>query len=309
MAKPAGILAAALLALVPADLRADDAFKLRIACTATSGCLSAMVARDEGIFASHGIDAQLILLPNNIPAALAGGSADIGGPTVAVFLQAVDGGLDLVAVAGGSIMDPVSNGLVAAVAREGLTLKTPKDFVGRKVGVPGLNALLHVLFRKWLIDAAVDPKGVNFVEVAFPTMADALKSGSVDAVLTTEPFVTRIRNAGTGEVAAHYLSDLARGEPIISYIATRAFATAHPDVIRNFKASIEAAAPIVNGDRDKANAALSRFNKVPYDIVKLNRPDIAAPVLKLSDLNWWVATLKQQDMLQTEIDLKGIVTR
>ena len=36
----------------------------------------------------------------------------------------------------------------------------------------------------------------------FPTMNDALKSGSVDAVLTAEPFITRIEKAGNGEVAA-----------------------------------------------------------------------------------------------------------
>jgi len=35
--------------------------------------------------------------------------------------------------------------------RNGITIKEPKDFVGKKVGAPGLGAFLHVLFVKcWL---------------------------------------------------------------------------------------------------------------------------------------------------------------
>ena len=177
-----------------------EPFKLKIACTATSDCASAMVARDQGIFAKHGLDADVTLIGinTNIPPAIASDSIQIGGPTSPVFLQAVDGGLDLVAVAGASVMDPERSKTIAAVARPGVSIKEPKDFVGKKVGAPGIGAFLHVLFRKWLIEKGVDPESVNFVEVTFPTMNDALKSGSVDAVLTAEPFVTRITKAGNG---------------------------------------------------------------------------------------------------------------
>ena len=131
-----------------------DPFKLKIACTATSDCASAMVARDQGIFAKHGIDADVTLIGinTNIPPAIASDSIQIGGPTSPVFLQAVDGGLDLVAVAGASVMDPEESKTIAAVARPGVSIKEPKDFVGKKVGAPGIGAFLHVLFRKWLIE-------------------------------------------------------------------------------------------------------------------------------------------------------------
>ena len=144
---------------------AAEAFKLKIACTATSDCASAMVARDEGIFAKHALDADvsLIAINTNIPPAITSDSIQIGGPTATVFLQAVDGGLDLVAIDGASVMDPTQGRLIAAVARTGVAIKEPKDFVGKKVGAPGIGAFLHVLFRKWLIEKGVDPKSVNFV--------------------------------------------------------------------------------------------------------------------------------------------------
>src|SRR5271166_1687442 len=116
-------------------------------------------------------------------------------------------------------------------------------------------------------------------------MNDALKSGSVDAVLTVEPFITRIKNAGNGDVAALYAADLARTDPIISYVASRAFAEQHPDVIKAFRASIEEAAPIVNSDREKASQSIATFTKMPIDLVRLTRPDVSMPELKGSDFD------------------------
>jgi len=283
--------------------------KLHIACTATSDCASAMVARDEGLFAKHGLDVDLTLIAinTNIPPAIVSDSIQIGGPTAPVFLQAVDGGLDLVAIEGASAMDTVANDAVAAVARNGLALHAAKDFVGKKVGAPGIGAFLHVLFVKWLIEKGVDPKSVNFVEVTFPTMSDALKSGAVDAVLTAEPFVTQITKAGNGAVGVHYATELARGEPIISYVAARAYAEKNPEVIKAFRAAIADAAPIVNGDREKASEAIAKFTKQPIDIVRLNRPNIAVPALKTADFAWWAEVMKQQDLLQGNLDIKTLV--
>ena len=154
------------------------------------------------------------------------------------------------------------------VGRTGVNLKEPKDFVGKKVGAPGLGAFLHVLFVKWLMDKGVDPKGVNFVEVSFPTMNDILKSGAVDAVLAGEPFITRMSNAGTGTAAFRYLQELNRSEPVIFYAASRDWAQKNPEAIRKFREGIAEGAKIVNSDRDKAAASISKFSKQPLDIAQ-----------------------------------------
>jgi len=300
---------ALLAALAVATPAAADPFKLHIACTATSDCASAMVARDEGIFTKHGIDADVTLIGinTNIPPAIVSNSIQIGGPTETVFLQAVDGGLDLVAVAGASVMDPVANDLLVAVSRTGVSIKEPKDFVGKKVGAPGIGAFLHVLFRKWLIEKGVDPKSVNFVEITFPTQNDALKSGAVDAVVTAEPFTSRIVGAGNGVVAAHFATELARTEPIISYASTRAFAEQNPEIIKAFRASIAEGAAIVNAEPDKASAAIAKFTKLPIELVRAHRASISKPELKASDFAWWIEVMKQQDMLQTDLDASKLV--
>jgi NitT/TauT family transport system substrate-binding protein len=285
--------------------------KMTIGCTATTDCASAMVAVDEGIFAKHGLDAKMLLIGinSNIPAAIMSDSIQIGGPTETVFLQALDGGLDLVGVAGASRMDSVSDAAIAAFARNGTAIHDARDFVGKKVGAPGIGAFLQVLFVKWLMEKGVDPKSVNFVEVTFPTMSDTLKSGSVDAVLTAEPFIARMAGAGVGYVAARYALELDRTEPIISYVASRAYVEKNPQAIAAFRAAIDESAKIVNSNRDVASESIAKFTKLPLDIVKLNRPSLSTAELKPDQLTWWIDVMKQQSLLQAQIDPEKIVLK
>ena len=76
--------------------------KITIGGTPNSGPATAMVADTEGIFQKHGLEATYTLITINpsIPPALLAGSLQIGIPTPTTFLQAVDGGLDLVVIAG-----------------------------------------------------------------------------------------------------------------------------------------------------------------------------------------------------------------
>ena len=297
--------------LAAAATTAQAQQKVQIGCTATSDCASAMIAIDEGIFKRLGLDAEMVLIGinSNIPAALLSNSIQIGGPTTPVFLQAADGGLDLVAVAGASIMNERTANLTTGFVRTGVNVKEAKDFVGKKVGAPGLGAFLHVLFVRWLAEKGVDPKSVNFVEVSFPTMNDILKSGAVDAVLTSEPFVTRMTNAGTGYAAVRYVADLNRSEPIIFYAAARDWAEKNPEIIRKFREGVAEGAKIINSDREKASLAISKFTKQPLEIVKLNPPSYSEPAIKAQDFAWWVDVMKQQKLMQGNLDLSKLVLK
>src|SRR3954465_4529241 len=91
--------------------------KIQVGCTATSDCASAMVAVDEGIFRKPGLGGEMtpIGINSNIPAAILSNSIQIGGPTSTVFLQAVDGGLDLIAIARATIMKPTPKSAIPAL--------------------------------------------------------------------------------------------------------------------------------------------------------------------------------------------------
>lgn len=284
---------------------------LNIGCTATTDCASAAVALEDGIFKKNGLDVTmtLVAINSNIPAALLSDSIQIGGPTPSVFLQAVDGGLDLVAVAGASSTSKATFDTAGVVVAADSGIKTPQDFVGKKVGAPGIGAFLQVLFSKWLIDNGVDPAEVDFVEVTFPTMNDTLKSGAVDAVVTAEPMMSRIISTGTGEVAGYYLETLPERRPAIFYAATREWADANPEAIAAFRASIEEAAKIVNEDAEKGRQAIANFTKIPMEVLSTMKLSVSDPKIEQEQLDWWVATMNEQNMLQGEPDTASLLQK
>ena len=61
-----------------------------------------LLAQQKGFFAKHGIEVAMKPIPLNSqnPAALEAGEVDIAMPTASVLLQAINGGLDMVAVSG-----------------------------------------------------------------------------------------------------------------------------------------------------------------------------------------------------------------
>lgn len=309
MKRALAVIAASLSVLLLAQAPASAQHKIKIGCTATTDCASAMVAVDEGIFARNGIEAEMVRIGinSNIPAALLSNSIQIGGPTTTVFLQAVDGGLPLVAVAGASVMSQRTNPNVAVFVRNGLNVTKPEDFVGKKVGAPGLGAYLHVLFVKWLMEKGVDPNKVNFVEVSFPTMLDVVRSQAVDAVISSEPTVTRMANAGVGTVAFRYAADLNRKEPIIIYAASRAWADQNPKAVAAFRAAIVEAAVIANSDDAKANAAIAKFTGQQLDLVASVRRNVSNPILTSDDMVWWIEVMKQQKLLQGTPDVQKLI--
>ena len=138
-----GGLAAVAVGNLSLPLRAQTTTKIVLGYTAVTDFASAFVAAEQGFFKKRNLDVELKFIPLNstIPAALQSDSLQIGGPTPSVFLQAVDGGLDLVVVAGAGVTSQSITGF-GVVARSGSNIKTPQDFVGKKVGVPGLGAFL-----------------------------------------------------------------------------------------------------------------------------------------------------------------------
>ena len=119
--------------------------------SASTAFSNAFVAANEGIFKKHGLDVEMKLVPNSstTPAALIADSLQVATPTAPITLQAIEQGLDLVVLAGGSYY---AKGIedVAIMVRPNSPIKTAKDFEGKRVATAGLNAFLHVLFRKWM---------------------------------------------------------------------------------------------------------------------------------------------------------------
>lgn len=294
-------LAAGAAALALPAARAQAPAKMVFGFTAVADFATLFVAAEEGLFAKRKLEVEPKLIPLNstIPAALQSDSIQLGGPTPSVFLQAVDGGLDHVVLAGGGLTSKTATN-VGFVARKDSGIRTAADCVGRKIGVPGLGAFLHVTFRAWLKQSGVDWRKVNFVEAAFPQHADLLRGGTIEGVVTGDPFMTRIVDGGIGYVASHYVATLPEGQPNLLYTARRDWATANAATARAFQSAIQEAAAFMTqpGNLDKVRAAMARYIKLPPEVVAKTEFSPPAAVISESQLAYWADLMVEQGMLK-----------
>lgn len=202
----------------------------------TTDFVPVMVAKDKGYFDQDGLDAKLTIIPlmSNVPAAIISGSIQIGTTTGPIFLQAQENGLDLVAVAGASRWTPSSQ-TVSLIAASGTEIKSPADLVGKRVGVPGLNSLIDLSFRHWLVMKGVDWTKVQLVETIFPQMSDLLRSHQLDAALVIEPFRSLVLANGAGTRVSDFIQDINPNFLAAFWVSERGWATSHPAEIAAFR--------------------------------------------------------------------------
>jgi len=270
-----------------------------IGYTSSTDSVGLFVAMEQGFFKKHHLNAklQLISLNSVLPAALQSNSVQIAGPSVSVVLQAVENGLDLVALCGGaSTSRDATNYAVLAGAKSGVG--SPDDLGGKKIGVPGLGATLHILGREWLNGRGVDYHKVTFIEVPFPQMNDVLKAGTVDAVISADPMTARILESGNGKLLSYFLKDVPTGLPTSLYSATRTWAKANPQAVTEFREALQEASDFIQANPDQARAAVSKYIKFPPEILaKTYLPKIVV-ALTPDRIDWWMKVMVEQEMLK-----------
>jgi len=298
----AALLLAALTtaALVPS---ATAQTKITVGYGIASDFLTVLTARDEGIFAKHGLDVTMTAFTNGglTPQALVSGAAQIAFNTGPVLVLAKDGGLDLVVFAGLSRIQK-TNPHSALVTRAGVTVTKPADLIGKRIADPGINSSLDLVMKKWLVDGGVKLNQVTVVELAFPLMGDSLKNGQIDAAFPVQPMLGRILASGAGTKSVDIQSAVNPDFAATFWSATREWATAHPKEIEGFRASLaDALKFIAEHPEDAKQIALKYFH---YSDPSPPQPSIA---IRVSDLQFWADICKQLDLVKKPIDMASMI--
>lgn len=299
------------LAAAPA-LRAQAPVKIAYGYSAVTDYANVFVAIDEGFFARRGleVDAKFIPINPTIVPALQSGSLQIGGVTPTGFLQASEGGLDHVVLGGGGVLSKRYTE-VGLVARAGSGIRSAQDCVGRKIGVPGLGALLHVTFRQWLKMNKVDQARVSFVEAAFPQQADLMRGGTVDAVVTAGPFMARMVGSGAGYVASYYTTFMPEGFHTIVHTARRDWALQNPAAVKAFAEGIHEATAFMGQPKNEAavRASIGKYLKLPPPVVAAMQISPALAEVSPKHLQWWATLMREQSLIRQVPNLNALIVK
>lgn len=288
--------------------RAQASLKLNVGFTAINEYTGLFVAKEQGFFAKRGLEVELTLIANNatVPAALASNSIQIGTPSVTTILQAVDGGIPLQLVCGAGVLS-VSKPSVGLVAKTGSNIAKASDFAGKRVGVPGLNALFHIIARQWMIKGGQDPKTVHFVEVPFAQMFDTLRGGQVDALVTAEPARSRIINGGVGFVVGNILEAIMDNALSGNYTATSSFISANRQPLASFRAALDEAHAFAASQQEATLNDVGKYLKLPLETLRSLPSPILRTQIDRAQVEFWVKVAIDQGMLRSPLSVDQLM--
>jgi NitT/TauT family transport system substrate-binding protein len=294
-------LSAVILAAIACIAMAQS--KVNIGYSPAADFTPVFAAKDKGFFEKRGLDVTLTRIPlaSNIPAAIVADSLQIGMGTGSMLVQTAEAGLGLVALNGASRFQK-SNSIVSLVARTGEKIQKPEDFKGKKVGVPGLNSMLHVMFQKWLLDNKVPLNQVTMLEAPFPQMNDMLKGGTIDAAVAIEPFRARILSGNTGYRVADYVTDIQDNVLAAFWMAKAEWAKANPQVVRAYREAYDEALDWCVKNPEEAKQLQVKYLGFPSPVI----PSYSSAISP-KDLEIFEQAGRQVGMLRQPVDVKNLV--
>ena len=160
------------------------------------------IAEEEGYFAEQGLQVEFVRMTRSTAAIpiLAQGKLDVfAGVLRAGLLNAMARGAKIKFVAGQTYVAPTGCTYVALVVRRALVesgeLDNPAQLQGRRISTSRATPSEYFL-EKLLNAAGLTLEDIEIVDIPTPLEPEALEKGTIDALDATEPWLTRILQAG-----------------------------------------------------------------------------------------------------------------
>lgn len=239
---------------------------VRFTCGANLGYTNLFVADGAGLFRKHGIDSQVILFDVGFlgTEAVLAGQAETATTAAFPMINFVAKGADLIvpciAITGDNIK---------IVALD--TIKTPQDFVGKRVGLIH-GSVAHFGFDRYIQHFKLPKDKIRIENVPAAEQVALMAKGDLDAFVWVEPVVSRGIEVMKGRARVM--------EPNLGVVMTnrdylqmqRAWAQKNPDVVTGMlRAYIEANEFIKSDPKAAAAFAAKRLNLPAEQVPELLR--------------------------------------
>jgi len=262
--------AACLLALAAPSSALAQPTPVRVVTPPLTNYTPLLVARDRGFFTDENIAVTWSTVTQTAVAieAVYGGSAELGGGGVLEPMIARGNGLDLMLAVPTARINQAPPDNSAMVVRANSDIQRAADLAGKKVSVGLINSINHIHMVEWLRKSGVDSKSVQFIEIPFPQMADALFQNRLDAVWAVEPFLTIMKKSGNARILGHPYLDNLPGMDITAFFAKESWLKANADVGRRFRRAYQRAVThLVGASKPERDEWVAKFSGVRPELV------------------------------------------
>ncbi|HXP93695.1 MAG TPA: ABC transporter substrate-binding protein [Candidatus Binatia bacterium] len=297
-------LAALTLPMIAARASAAELTRLRVGAIAITDCAPFFAALQQGSFASNGLDVVTESETGGalgIPAVVAG-AYDIVYTNLPSALLAIQQGIDLRFIAGGSPLNPPDT--TGLLIRHGDAMRTGKDFEGKVIGINDTRGLQWMYARGWIKATGGDQDKVTYRAVSFPQMSDAVKNKYVDGIIPSEPFLSLNRSDPTLDLIASPGRTVFPKGRVAAWVVSGDFATRHADLVRKFVVAMDKGSQWVNANLNTPAFAqfIAGYTKLDVARVATLAKGPTSVGISASDVRRMADLMRANGLLTTAID-------
>lgn len=233
------------------------------------------LAIQKGFFKAEGLEVKPQVFPGGAAALpkLISGDLDMMVSNHVSVISATEKNIKLKII--GEI-DTAVPGELPVIVMPNSPIKQASDLKGKKIALNTLKNLGELSVTSVLQTNGVDvvKDKVQFVEMPFPNMPAALKSGQIHAAWVAEPFLTQAnKQYGTRSVVDSF-SGATDGLPLDGYATTEKFVKNNPNTVAAFKRAIAKAQQLAATDQQAVKDILPTYAKIDKEtaaIIKIGQ--------------------------------------
>ncbi|OFV73852.1 ABC transporter substrate-binding protein [Rhodococcus erythropolis] len=290
------------------ELDADSDGLKAVRVTTLGLCNEAIVwGIDQGIFADHGLNIELVNVQSGAAgiAAMQSGDTDVAFVNTLSAMQAVQEGVPMQVVSGSGLSTAEANAVVVAADSP---INSPKGLQGQKIGINQLGGLGQVVTQAWIEQDAGSEATAEFVTLPFADQIQAVQNGTVAAAQVTAIQARSGEESGATRSLGNPFFEVAGPLDTAVYLGNADFVAANTEVMTDFAEAMTATADSAN---DPANDA-ARFPvmaascKSTPEVVAATPEPVYEGQLDMDALNAVVALLEAQDQI-SDVDVNTLV--
>lgn len=199
-------------------------------------------------------------------------------------------------------------GQTAQIVLKDSPIQSPADLKGKRVAVNVINSVNWLYDRAFIrLKGKIDPATVNYSEVPFPSMVDALLRGSVDAINVPQPFHHIAVQTGKVRVLGYPFVETQPGLHIAPYAGTTAWLDANPKTVKAFVNAMTKAIDHMRKNPDDAKRLISEFTGAKPELVAAVPLDDWSTTLSTSDVAATLNVMKQEGILKKDLNAADMI--
>ena len=287
--------------------------KLRVSTIPIIDTAPLQVAMAKGFFAEQGIEIDTTPTAGGAAGlpALAAGQVQITFSNIISIVLGAKQGLGFQVIAMGAGTGDTTPDLAGIISKKGAPLKTGKDFEGKRIAVNTRNNVIWLFAREWVRATGGDPDKVNYIEVPFPQMTDAVKGDRVDAAFVVEPFLSNGINSEGLQLVSWPYNVVMKKVPVGMYAATKTYIDQNPAIIERFVRGYMKGVDWSNANKgnDEWLGIVSAYTKLPPERIKGLTVPPYDKVVDAAGVDAVQVLMRRNGLIDAPVDTRGLLYR